>query len=297
MRKKITEKHLKEIISDVTKKVLKETMEQPLKVEDYFDISKLSKSDIQSINVDMRIYLNRGFGRQSFFDGKDLIVTESVFRTVPVMELRKRLKNFGFKQWQLKSFAFANNVRIVILYVDIAKNTDVIINEMKMMGWDKVDISGPTNIKGVTFRILEFDPAVQKSLTKEVHKMAFVYHLTPIANEASILTNGIEARNENEFLEYPPRAHVIRGDVTTWDIARFGFELWHANTKVKDGRYSLLSIDTTLIPPDIEFYGDPRCQIGYITKQTIPPDGIRVVGHINYKDKAAYQGEQINFNF
>jgi len=95
--------------------------EDTLRIEDFFDVSSISKKDIMSINSDMRIYLQgRGFGNSILCNGKK-IITELDVITVPVLELRRKLMTMGFKRWQVASEAIANKARIVVLYADVAK--------------------------------------------------------------------------------------------------------------------------------------------------------------------------------
>lgn len=269
--------------------------EDTLRIEDFFDVSSISEKDIRSINSDMRIFLQgRGFGDSILCKGKKLIAeSETVTVTIPVAELRKRLRTMGFKSWQVVSEVIANKVRVVILYADVAKNTQTIILEMKSMGWDKAKISEPMLIYGVKCRAMCFDPAFQEDLTEEVHRHKYLYHITPIVNVDSILSHGIEIRSENEHLDYPPRAHVIKGDTRKCDVAYFGWQLFSVNNKCKDGKYAILRLDVSKIPLSISFYGDPRYEHGYITKENIPSNGIELFGNITYTDKSAYHREHI----
>lgn len=293
MRKKIiqlTESELRKVVSESIKNVLKN---DSLNIEDYFDISKISKQDIVSINNDMRAFLQgRGFGDSVFCDGEN-VIAEATNKTVPVLELRKRLMSMGFKRWQVVSTVYANKVRVVILYADVAKNTQTIITQMKSMGWDKVHISLPMDIHGVQCRVMDFDPSEQGEITKEVHKHNYLYHLTPANNVTSIMTTGIEIRSENDYLDYPPRAHVIKGNTNKANVAHFGWQLFHASKQCFNGKYAILRIDTSKIPLSISFYGDPRYPYGYISKETIPPIGFDIFGYITYQDKNRYNGEMI----
>ena len=63
----------------------------------------------------------------------------------------------------------------------------------------------------------------------------------------SILSHGIEIRSENENLDYPPRAHVIKGDTRKCDVAYFGWQLFSENSKCKEGKYAILRLDVSKI--------------------------------------------------
>lgn len=147
--------------------VKNDSLTTELRVEDYFDISSITKKDIVSITNDMRVFLqSKGFG-DVILCKNDKIIAESTTIALPVLELRKKLITMGFKRWQVVSTVVVNKVRIVILYADIAKNTQTIITEMKSMGWDKVNISEPVEIHGVMCRVMDFDPSSQRDLTKD----------------------------------------------------------------------------------------------------------------------------------
>lgn len=156
---------IKKIVSEAINKVVTENTNGKLRVEDYFDISQLTRQKMLSISTDMRIFIQgRGFGFELTEEGNS--VDERNQNMLKVTELRKKLVSLGFKQWQIKSQISANKVRVVILYGDVAMNTELIINEMKSFGWSKSRISEPTEINGVKCRVLEFDPMVQKDISE-----------------------------------------------------------------------------------------------------------------------------------
>lgn len=287
----ISENELKQIIKESALKIITET--NPLRIEDYFNLGEISKKNLMLFNTDVRIHVQRGYGMQLSFDDNDDLIVEYEVRTLPVEELRVKLKQLGFEDWQVRDTIYANNVRIVILYADIEKNTENIIKEMNAFGWTIAQISEPKTNNGITFRAMAFDPAVQQCLSHEAYAQGQLYHLTPVINARSILKNGIEPRNANDYLDYPPRAHFIKGNAPLYQIAKFGHELFKHNKKAFDGNYTVFRINMDKIPYTIKFYGDPRCEIGYFTKETVPPEGIELFGYVYYEDKNEYQEERI----
>ena len=296
MRKKrtirLTEEQLKQVVKGSVVMVLESVSEEPLRIEDYFDLNAISEKDIRSIATDIRVYLGHDYGSDLTDEG-ELIIKEGASATMPIGQLRKELKGLGFKQWQIKSEIVANKVRIVILYADIALNTNIIINKMLSCGWTKARISSPMLYRGTQIRVMDFDPKEQKSLTKEARKYDYLYHWTPYHNLSSITTNGIEPRSENDFLSYLSKAHLLKGDIPKREASKIGWLLFNANKTLRDGHYALLRVTMANVPNDIEFYGDPRYQYGFFTKETIPPSAIELFGEITYKDKNNYRFENI----
>ena len=260
-------------------------------VENLFDIDSLTKKDILSMATDLRVYLmGNGFDSDLTVDG-DLIIEEGVSDVMGIGGLRKELGKLGFKRWQIKSEVHSNRVRTVILYADIEKNTDIIKNKMLGYGWTVSYISGVMVKEGVPFRVMGFDPKEQRSVTKEARKYMFLYHWTPVMNVQSILSKGLEPRNENDLYSYPPKVHLLKGDIDRKLCCKVGWALFNRNKKNRDGRYCLIRVDMGKVPEDIEFYDDPRFGHGFFTKETIPAEALSLIGEIEYTDKFNYKGE------
>lgn len=155
---KIDSEQLGQIVKESVAKIIESCTEETIKVEDYFDVSQLSKSDVQEMATDIRIFLQgQGFGADLSDDG-ELIVKEGASNVMPIGQLRKELKKLGFNPWQIKSRIECNKVRIVILYADIAKNTTVIENKMMSCGWTLAHVSQRMLRYGIPLRVMDFDP-------------------------------------------------------------------------------------------------------------------------------------------
>lgn len=266
-------------------------------VENLFDIDSLTKKDILSMATDLRVYLmGNGFDSDLTVDG-NLIIKEGVGDVMGIGGLRKELGKLGFKQWQIKSEIRSNRVRTVILYADIEKNTDIIKNKMLGYGWTVAYVSGVVVKEGVPLRVMGFDPKEQRSVTKEARKYMFLYHWTPVINVQSILSKGLEPRSENDLYSYPSKVHLLKGDIDRKVCCKVGWALFNQNKKNKDGRYCLIRVDMGKVPEDIEFYGDPRFEYGFFTKETIPAEALSLIGEIKYTDKFNYKGEDFVENF
>ena len=286
---------LNEIVDKVVTNVLESYFpgSNELRIEDYFDISKISKKDIKDITNDMTVFLQgNGFSSLLTNEGEIFIKEENV-HTLPIKQLRQELKKLGYKQWQIISKVAENKVRVVILLPEINRNLTVLENEMLTFGWSKARVSGPVTLHGIQCRAMEFDPMVQKSLSSEARRFPYLYHITPSHNINSILTKGLEPRSENLYLSYTPKVHLIKGNIHKHDCAQLGWMLYSCNPNVADGKYTVLRIDMSKLDDNIDFYGDSRFKFGYYTNATIPPSAIEIYARVKYKDKRQYNGEEL----
>ena len=290
---KIDRARLKEIVKESVTKVI-ESIDNGFNVEDYFDVSSLTKSAVQQMATDLRVFLQgQGYGSDLSDDG-ELVIKEGSSVVMSIKQLRKELQKLGFKQWQIKSEIAFNKIRVVILYADIAQNTKVIENKMLSFGWTVSHVSAPLVLYGVPLRVMNFDPKEQRQLTKEARKYQYLYHWTPYKNLQSILQNGIEAISENDYLSYPPKVHLMKGDTPKSEASKLGWMLFNKNASLRSGKYALLRVSMKTVPPDVDFFGDPRFPYDYFTNETIPPQSLELFGKIYYLDKFNYNNERIN---
>lgn len=153
---KLTESEFRQINKESYTMALETKSDDSLRIEDYFDINSLSPKDIKSIVTDIRVFFQGEGFNSNISDEGETIIKESANVTMPIGQLRQELKKLGFKKWQIKSEIAQN--RIIILYADIARNTDVIINKMASYGWTKAGISAPKEISGIIVRVMSFGP-------------------------------------------------------------------------------------------------------------------------------------------
>ena len=290
---KIKESQLNNIIKEGFSNVLENLSVSSFKVEDFFDIQSLSKKDLLSLATDLLSFIGgEGYGSK-FNDNGELFIKEESNRTMPIKELRKELQKIGFKQWQIKTTIYANKVRVVILLADLAKNIQVVENKMLDCGWTKARISEPTIVQGIKLRIMDFDPQYQKSLTDNVRQNNYLYHWTPFENVESIFKNGLQLRSDNDFLSYPPKVHLLKSDINKKNATILAWKLFNKNKKLRSGRYALLRIEVNKLPNNIDFFGDPRFEYGYFTKDSIPSKCITLFGEITFTDKNNFNNEKI----
>ena len=182
-----------------------------LRIEDYFDLSKLTEKDVRLVSNDIRVFIPHTFD-EILSDEGEILIKESTYLTLPVNQVKKELKKLGFLDWQIKSEIRANKVKIIILYADIDKNTDIVVNKMLTCGWSKARISKPQYIYGTLFRVMDFDPIEQDPLTKEARFHKYLYHLTPHHNVDSILqiTHPDHDRANIPKNAWPPETAYLR---------------------------------------------------------------------------------------
>lgn len=294
-RIKVTESQIKSIVRESVERILEETqLQKKIRIEDFFNLEELSKrEDFNWLNSDMRAFIPMVYCGQLFQEPGKPLVLEYEIKTLPVEELRKKLKTLGFKDWQVQTYQVANKVVIAVLYADIHLNADTIVKEMQAYGWYKSQITDPQDINGIKYRVMTFDPAEQQCLNGEVFRFRWLYHISHVSNMSSIMVNGLIPKSQNVTFDYPPRVHVVRGDTSDLTLAELGFDLFNANQNVTNGHYLVYQILTDKLPKTIQFYGDPRCYVGYYTTQTIPADALSLYGEVMYSDRKQYKGERI----
>lgn len=264
-----------------------------IKIDDFFDISSITREDIVSITTDLRVFFQVKLFDSNIDYTNGEHINESVERTLTINEVRRELRKLKFKKWQISSEMGQNGNRIAILYADIAMNTDIISQKMESFGWECADISDAMEIYGVMCRVMTFDPSYPQEISDYVFKCEYIYHWTPMANVNSILSNGIEPRSENEYLKFKPKVHLMKETVTKRVASNLGWQLYNKKSLIRDGNYCLLRIVVNKLPKDIKFYGDTRCGCGITTRNTIPPESVTAFGKIEYKDKQKYRNEKI----
>lgn len=164
---------------------------------------------------------------------------------------------------------------------------------MDACGWMKADVSEPFLRNKIPFRTISFDPKVQEPVTTETRQYTYLYHLTPSIRTKSILSKGLEPRNENTFLTYTPRVYLLKGDTPKKEIEMFGWRIFNKNKRVKNGNYTLIRMDLAKVPNTVHFYHDPRYDYGYFSTDTIPPQALSIYGTISYDNKYCYNDEQL----
>jgi len=264
----------------------KQKITQPLK---YFDFSKISKKELLSKYIDFSfIAKNQGFGKNIFVTDKE-ILTERKYYTAVYETVKNTLQSkYGFDSWQIKEDCVANNVKIIMLFVDYKHNKDIILAEMESLGWSE-SISETNVYYGIPVIAISFDPIYQMSVTDEARSFEFLYHWTPNYNIKGILKSGLLPKKDNDVYNYPPRVHLMKGNITDENKVYFGWQLCQSNNNpMNNGEYILVQVETKLIPTSVAFYYDPRYEYGYYTKRKIPVNALKIIGSVVYKKETVY---------
>lgn len=67
---RLTEEQLRNVVKESVVKALESISEEPLRVEDYFDLKSISEKDIRSISTDLRVYLGHEYGSDLTDEGE-----------------------------------------------------------------------------------------------------------------------------------------------------------------------------------------------------------------------------------
>ena len=257
----------------------KSEKQKSIKVTDYFDVDKLTKTDIDDIDVNYAVLVRvNGFGNKLFIGEDGDIIFEEPGVSMSVEDVRRELyKNLQIQPWQVKEKTSGNGVQLIMMLVDNNNNIDVITKEMQACGWSKSCESPVMLVYGRECKIVSFDPMFQNTDNELSRNSKLLFHWTPTSNMPSIEREGLVPKSQNAHFSYSPRVHFIGGNVTMDDLLILGEQLSNVNkSPSNDGDYTLLSVSTNDIPDDIDFYKDPRYEYGFYTKQTIPPSALNV---------------------
>ena len=189
------------------------------------------------------------------------------------------MRMYKMKDWQIEIKQGYHNVEVIILFAGIFKNTKIIKQEMKRLGFFP-SISAWKRRGFMIWRAIKFEPYEQADLTKEARKFRYLYHITPSYNHQSIVNNGLLPKSENNMFDYPDRVYVLYGNIDRGNLMFLAQQLYEKNrktNKINNGAYNVYRIDTRQLPNDIAFYGDPNYPKGYFTKQLIPSNCLSLV--------------------
>lgn len=272
-------KQLPKIIDESIKKVLSEK-----DIMDYFDIDNIPEDELRKQYVDFSLYLrNRGFGgRFSTIGGK--IISEEANATLSVEETKKEiLDKFPLKDWQFCIDDTNEDIKLIVLFPGIFRNSQKIIKAMNACGW-YVSTNSFKWAHNMLWRCISFDPMFLNNISNEVRKYRYLYHWTPSYNLESILKSGLLPKSENSTFDYPERVHLLPGNLPLIELLNIGEQLCDYNkNKKNNGEYVLLQISTKDLPSDMEFFPDPRYVGGFYTESPIPPSLIKVTLKENFK--------------
>lgn len=276
----INEKRLGEIIKEEIDKEIKNTTKSytDSEIEILFHLSQKTKEELQRIYIDYSKFDGIcGFGNILRENNNNSYLVESAVEPLPYEQVLFNLsQRFLLQEWQVTRRIACNNIEFIMIIPDVNKNVEIITKSMKQMGYFKGNRQDrPLNINGLLFRVMQFEPLVQKSENDLIRSMNVVYHLSPKYNLTSILNQGIIPQSDNELFNYPDRVFLAKGDIPTNEIPLVAKMLSDANNNPQnDGSYIVFVIDLNKVPQDVDFYLDGNFQHGCFTEQNIPKDAI-----------------------
>ena len=266
--------------------IIKESIRQVLfekDIMDYFDIDNIPEDELRKQYVDFSIFLrNKGFGgRFSTIGGK--IISEEANATLSVEETKKEiLDKFPLKDWQFCVDDTNEDIKLIVLFPGIFRNSQKIIKAMNACGW-YVSTKSFKWVHNMLWQCISFDPMFLNNISNEVRKYRYLYHWTPSYNLESILKSGLKPKSENTTFDYPERVHLLPGNLPLIELLNIGEQLCNHNKNRKNnGDYVLLQISTKDLPLDMEFFPDPRYVGGFYTESPIPLSLIKVTLKENF---------------
>lgn len=276
MKKIIHKEDIKRIIKNVLYEI-KNVKDNGFRIEDYFDLSKLTKDDIDSIDVDYSLRLIRGFGNRVLYANKKLIAEEAN-RSYSIEEVKNELiKDIGMQEWQIVQEQGANGIKLILLLIDNNINKDCVIAEMESLGWSE-SREEEGYLMGKKFIAISFDPIFQDNIESEARRFKYLFHWTPSYNEESIMKYGLQPRSENNVFKYKNHVHLMKGNISINDMITLGERLSNINTDKRNTKlYTLVQVETSKIPTNVEIYYDPRYENGFYTNDTIPPNALTFI--------------------
>lgn len=246
-----------------------------LKVSNYFDLDAIPIENLKSQYYDLNTFkINFGFGDKIMFNGGE-VITEEAESTTPIEEMKDIIKKkFHFRDWQFAVENGDNNIKLIVLYPGILRNSNIIKKTMESYGWYP-STSGFAYKGFMIWKVISFDPMFQDTITDEAKQGGVLYHWSPSYNYENIMLNGLMPKSENNKFDYPERLHLLKSNIPYKEMFEIGYNLYKINKdKRNNGEYILFSINVSNLPNNIDFFYDPRYEYGYYTKQSILPQYI-----------------------
>lgn len=268
---KINERTLSKIIKESISKLLNGTSNSSFDLESIFNLSKIPYEELKSQYADYSF-----FSQSSGFR----IVKENIDIEEQAKNAKKEIqKIFNLKDWQVVIRQGENNVEVIVLFANIFKNSKLIKQEMKRLGF--FPSLSKKIFKGfMLWNATKFEPYNQKDLKDEVRRIGVLYHLTPEYNVKGISKNGLVPSSSNSLFKYPNRIYLLKGTIDNANIQSIGRQLYDNDkrkNKKNNGRYVLYRVNLRYVPDDVQFFGDPNYAYGYFTQQPIPKDALTLM--------------------
>ena len=239
-----------------------------------FDLSKIPEDELKSQCVNYKVFRNRDiFGTPLSECLKEKRLNEGVNHTVNIKDARHSIMSkYWLNDWQFVIKQGENDIKVAMLIPCVDDNLNFIIEDMESMGY-YVRYIEYDEYNGKHYAFIRFDPKFSKDITSDIKQMKHIKHWTPNYNFESIMDNGFLPKSENSMFNYPPRVHFLKEDIDDNNLFELAKDLNNHNKDNKNnGIYTLFTIDTSLIPDNVKFYGDSCYEFGIFTYDKVPFD-------------------------
>lgn len=223
---------------------------------------------------------------------EEYLINEGLIKTWPLDKTVSILKSSKIECDKYKD----KNVFHVILEKNSPKNLDQILTITNNLGWfpsysyfisknitkssgkfDYDDIEN--NISNFDFIMIRFESKYD-TIIEDIPK--FLYHITPRETAIKILNLGLQPKNRSIISTHPERIYLGINEKQLESMIRNNPNSW---SKSRDGKWSILKINTRAIPNYFRIYQDPNARkFGVFTLNTIPPKAIEFVKTISINE-------------
>lgn len=236
-----------------------------------FDITVIPTSELKRQYIDYSFIV---FAK-SFDNPLNNINEDRQDRTSrPLGEVQNAMfDKYHFQDWQFQIHNGRNGIEVCLVIPLIGDNA-------KMVEEDMVEFCyfcskrAEQNNEGMTYLAMKYEPSFQDNVSNIVRQYEFLYHATPSENIPSIMEHGLTPQTANSVFTYPPRVHLIKGDVTENGQNLVAQTLFRMSDRTEtELEYTILTLNVDLIP-NIPFYFDPNHEHGIFTNDRIPSSAI-----------------------
>ena len=283
---RISEDKLRNIIYESVKEILKEGVDvnNDFDVND-IDISQIPIDDLKKGYRDLRLTPTSVSYGDIFSD--DLYIKEAIGEILPPDKVANTIINrYNLPSSFVIVIEHYNKIQVYVITAVIGINDKLIETDMQKMGYFLGYKGKITNVNGMKFQVLQFEPScqMQNDETETIKsKYKTLFHWTPTYFENDIINNGLIPSHKNDIFNHPNRTYLMKGNSSMQSMMKLGFLLCVNNSDTKNnGEYSLLSVDIDNLNISIRFYYDPNSEIGIYTESPIPSDKIKVVNRVNF---------------
>lgn len=131
--------------------------------------------------------------------------------------------------------------------------------------------------------LLVFEPKFTKNISDQIrNNYRYVYHAAPSIYVDKIKKTGLVPKSKNHYFNYPDRIYLMLGDYlnaqqklilkNVKSLRNNNITITGKNNNTYD--YSVIKIDISKLPDNIDFFLDPNAPQAIFTTNNIPPSAI-----------------------